>query len=189
MTVWGARGDARTCVEDAGDAERGDASVRSSVAELAASGYPPRFEPLRTLGAGSFGSVVLARDRVRGGEVAVKELVRVSAGALLGFKQEFRALAGLSHPNLVTLYELIAEGPRWLLAMEYVAGCRCWRTCAARAGPVARRRRPSGRRGGSASDRRRGWFAVWSADIASSRDVGARGDAARRVGSGPGPQT
>ncbi|MBL8972039.1 MAG: serine/threonine-protein kinase PknK, partial [Myxococcales bacterium] len=65
---------------------------------------------------------MLARDRVRGGQVAVKELLRASTGALLGFKREFRALAGLSHPNLVTLYELIAEGPRWLLTMEFIAG-------------------------------------------------------------------
>jgi eukaryotic-like serine/threonine-protein kinase len=41
---------------------------------------------------------------------------------LLRFKHEFRSLAGLSHPNLATLYELIADDNRWYILMELVQG-------------------------------------------------------------------
>ncbi len=87
-----------------------------------------RFEVLATLGHGAFGRVVRARDRETQVEVAVKELYRFSAEALLQFKQEFRALSDVQHPNLVRLGELFESQGRWGFSMELLPGANflCW---------------------------------------------------------------
>lgn len=82
----------------------------------------PRFEARRRLGAGSFGVVYEAYDRERQLPVAVKVLRSGESDALFLFKREFRALADLNHHNLVTLYELLADGSRWFFTMELLEG-------------------------------------------------------------------
>ncbi|REG32252.1 putative ATPase [Archangium gephyra] len=81
-----------------------------------------RFEVRRTLGAGGFGIVCEAFDRRTGSVVALKTLHHASPGALYRFKQEFRLLTELVHPNLVTLYELFSEGSTWFFTMELIEG-------------------------------------------------------------------
>jgi serine/threonine protein kinase len=81
-----------------------------------------RFVLERCLGSGAFGTVYQAYDSQRRGHVALKVLNRVDAGALYRLKQEFRALADLSHPNLVSLYELLCDGGRWFISMELING-------------------------------------------------------------------
>ncbi|MEM9492751.1 MAG: serine/threonine-protein kinase, partial [Myxococcota bacterium] len=81
-----------------------------------------RFNIERQLGAGGMGEVYLAHDRERNMPVALKTMRRMGADALLRFKREFRALADISHQNLVSLYELVAVGEQWFLTMEPIDG-------------------------------------------------------------------
>jgi hypothetical protein len=82
----------------------------------------PRFELRRRLGAGGFGAVFEVLDRERGARVALKLLERLEGEDIYRFKQEFRALAEIAHPNLVHLYELLGDGVRWFFTMELVEG-------------------------------------------------------------------
>lgn len=81
-----------------------------------------RFRVLRKVGAGGMGEVYEALDLERDEIVALKTLRRLDPGALLRLKNEFRRVAGLSHPNLVELRELVNEGPSWFFTMEYIDG-------------------------------------------------------------------
>lgn len=89
-----------------------------------------RYVVRRCLGGGQLGLVYEGYDRVRKGLVALKTLRSVHPSAIYRLKQEFRALADLTHPNLVTLYELVGDGsdaPTWFIAMELVKGVDFYR--------------------------------------------------------------
>src|SRR6188768_701762 len=85
-------------------------------------GYPPRFELEAELGQGSMGVVYRARDRESSTLVALKTLTHIEPSALLRFKNEFRALADISHPHVVQLYEMVSEGDHWFFTMELLDG-------------------------------------------------------------------
>jgi hypothetical protein len=98
-----------------------EAAVLSSPA---AESIPSRFKVERPLGAGAFGTVFVVWDRDREQRVALKRLERADPGSIYRFKQEFRALADLVHPNLVRLHELFALDDGWCFTMDLVEGVR-----------------------------------------------------------------
>ena len=68
------------------------------------------------------GVVYEAIENASGAHVALKMLPAVDPHELFGFKNEFRSLAAVVHANLVSLYELVAEGDRWFFTMELIDG-------------------------------------------------------------------
>ena len=82
----------------------------------------PRFQVLRRLGQGGAGVVYEAYDREHGVRVALKVLRRLEPNALLRFKNEFRALEDVLHPNLAQLGELFEAHGVWFFTMEFIEG-------------------------------------------------------------------
>lgn len=81
-----------------------------------------RFVIQRRLGSGAFGAVYEAFDTERRSRVALKVPHEANALNIYLIKQEFRALAEVAHPNLVNLFELVAQGRDWFFTMELVEG-------------------------------------------------------------------
>lgn len=83
-----------------------------------------RYDVVRVVGHGGMGDVYEAVDHDHGGRVALKTLAvgEIAPDRLLLFKNEFRAVADLSHPNLVPLYELGCHDGLWFFTMELING-------------------------------------------------------------------
>ena len=63
-----------------------------------------------------------AFDTTRGHAVALKTFKQPGAEALYRLKREFRAIADLSHSNLVQLYDLVVAEEQSFFTMELVRG-------------------------------------------------------------------
>src|SRR6476619_4983193 len=77
------------------------------------------------IGVGGMGEVYLARDERLGRKVALKLLpdrLTVDETQLSRFKAEARSASALNHPNILTVYEIGAEGNRQFIAKEFIEG-------------------------------------------------------------------
>src|SRR5690606_13179743 len=84
-----------------------------------------RYLVLGKLGSGQMGVVVAAHDPTLDRRVAVKVVRPDRTGSTLGRQRlvrEAQAMARLSHPNVVTVFEVGTVGDHVFLAMEYVRG-------------------------------------------------------------------
>ena len=83
------------------------------------------YEILAPIGAGGMGEVYRARDTKLDREVAIKvlpEKLAQDAAALARFEREARAVAALSHPNILGIYDLGRDGGVAYAAMELLRG-------------------------------------------------------------------
>ncbi|WP_170135606.1 protein kinase domain-containing protein [Nannocystis exedens] len=89
-----------------------------------------RYRLLRVLGQGGMGVVYVAYDEQLDRRVAIKRVRTDSRGGTAHGRilHEAKALAQLSHPNVVQIFEVSASAGRIFIAMEYVAGrtLRAW---------------------------------------------------------------
>src|SRR5258707_7250532 len=96
--------------------DRGAASVGDLIGHY-------RIESL--IGIGGMGEVYLARDERLGRKAALKLLpdsLTTDGTQLSRFKNEARSASALNHPNILTVYEIGAEGNRQFIATEFIEG-------------------------------------------------------------------
>jgi predicted Ser/Thr protein kinase len=89
-----------------------------------------RYLVIKKLGAGAFGTVFKAKDKILGRMVAIKT-IRLEGLAAAGssldelmdrFKREAQVSAQLKHPNIVTIYDVGESNGMSYLAMEFIDG-------------------------------------------------------------------
>jgi len=81
-----------------------------------------RYRLIEKIGVGGMAAVFLAEDLVLGRKVAVKRLHTDGPDAVKRFRREAQLTAGLSHPNLVAVFDAFSDEGELVVVMEYVAG-------------------------------------------------------------------
>ncbi len=84
-----------------------------------------RYEILEKIGSGGMSDVYKAKCHKLNRLVAIKVLKKefcTDAGFVSNFKMEAQAAAGLSHPNIVNVYDVVDEGDIHYIVMELIEG-------------------------------------------------------------------
>jgi serine/threonine-protein kinase len=88
-----------------------------------------KYTVIEEIGRGGMGIVYKATDSILGRTVAVKELVfggtttqAEKEESIARFRREAQTAALLSHPNIVTIYDVGDDGGRHFMAMEFLTG-------------------------------------------------------------------
>ena len=86
-----------------------------------------RYKVLNELGRGAMGIVYLAEDEALSRTVAIKMIALTGSAQERDlhegrFRQEARAAGGISHPSIITIYDVGREGDIAFIAMELVEG-------------------------------------------------------------------
>ncbi|MGB0714973.1 MAG: protein kinase domain-containing protein, partial [Phycisphaerae bacterium] len=120
-----------------GDLDSDESRARETPGEATDTGRPPRtpthqagaaqdvpagtrYRPIKSLGRGGMGRVMLARDELLERDVAIKRIdERLSSDLLL---REARAAARLQHPHIVQVYDVVSDDGIDYIIMEYLAG-------------------------------------------------------------------
>jgi len=99
------------------------------LAHLVLPRLPPRYRPIRRVGAGAMGVVWEAEDTLLARNVALKWVTSTADERRARMYREARALAQLRHPNVLAVYDVGEhDGDVVYLAMELVVGAtaRVW---------------------------------------------------------------
>lgn len=105
-------------------AQHNSVDTRLDLSSLNAS-LPHRYKIERELGVGGMGRVFLATDLDLERQVALKTILPELGGQLdwtARLRLEACVAAGLHHPNLVQVFEILRFGSTSILVMEYVEG-------------------------------------------------------------------
>lgn len=84
-----------------------------------------RYQILERIGRGAMGTVYRARDEVMGREVALKVLMadlEDDPDIRIRFHREAEAAAALSHPNIITIFDVGEADGRFYIVMELLRG-------------------------------------------------------------------
>ncbi|MGO8993148.1 MAG: protein kinase domain-containing protein [Polyangiaceae bacterium] len=109
-------------------------AILREVGKLARGATFDRYVVLDELGSGGMGDVYSAYDAKLDRRVALKVLRHESEAYEARLTREAQAMARLSHPNVVAVFDAGAVGDRLFVAMEFVEGTtlRKWQRAAAR---------------------------------------------------------